>query len=115
LILQRALVEREPTSVADVVVGFDDALPVPQSSPIRRARCVNVSGGLRRDHGVTPTAWSMAGVAGAALVVRVAELTGGHELAFYVVAGVLTGGLRRWRVNVVRRARHHGTPHGVHR
>jgi hypothetical protein len=57
----------------------------------------------------------MAGVAGAALVVRVAELTGGHELAFYVVAGVLTGGLRRWRVNVVRRARHHGTPHGVHR
>ncbi|MFC7172478.1 MFS transporter [Haloplanus litoreus] len=71
-------------------------------------------------HGYTLTAWSMAGIAGPTLVARIVELTGGYELAFYVVAGALTVGLGcvgllRWRVAVVREAQLHGTPHGTRR
>jgi len=71
-------------------------------------------------HGYTLTAWSMAGIAGPTLVARIVELTGGYELAFYVVAGALTVGLGcvgllRWRVTVVRQTQLHGTPHGTQR
>jgi len=71
-------------------------------------------------HGYTLTAWSMAGVAGPTLVARIVELTGGYELAFYVVAGALCVGLAcvgllRWRMSVIRRARLVGTPHGLRR
>jgi len=62
----------------------------------------------------------MAGIAGPTLVARIVELTGGYELAFYVVAGALTVGLGcvgllRWRVTVVRQTQLHGTPHGTQR
>jgi OFA family oxalate/formate antiporter-like MFS transporter len=69
-------------------------------------------------HGYTLTAWSMAGVAGPTLVARIVELTGGYELAFYVVTGALCVGLGcvgllRWRMGVVRAAQLEGTPHGL--
>jgi len=68
-------------------------------------------------HGYTLTAWSLAGVAGPTLVARIVAATGSYELAFYVVAaalggGLLTVGVLRWRIGVVRRAQLRGTPLG---
>ncbi|MGM0371487.1 MAG: L-lactate MFS transporter [Halobacteriota archaeon] len=67
-------------------------------------------------HGYTLTAWSLAGVAGPTLVSRIVEATGSYRLSFYVVSGalfigLLSVGLLRWRVGVVRNAQLEMTPH----